>query len=152
MGRTKSGFVRRSGISSDLPPIIAAIRSLKSSTLSTGRCSFTASLKLFAKPSGVANCGRLVSKDAIGLCEIAPFGWGFHMCSPYRHGRDCGTTKPGKKKQKRYDYACAVLSIHRLQPATTQPPVERLYSSSRDRNCLPWGKQEVAASTELAVD
>src|SRR5215468_10582394 len=44
LGRTKSGFVRRGGgISSDLPPMIAAMRSLKSSTVSTGRCSFTAS-------------------------------------------------------------------------------------------------------------
>jgi hypothetical protein len=54
--KTNSGFVRRGGeISSDLPLMIAAIRSLKSSTVSTGRCSFTASLKLFAKPSAVAN-------------------------------------------------------------------------------------------------
>ena len=36
------------------------------------------------------------------------------MSSPYRHGRDCGTPKPGKKKQKRYDCAYAVLIIHRF--------------------------------------
>lgn len=43
-----------------------------------------------------------------------PVGFGFRVCSPYRHDRDCGTPKPGKKKQKRYDYACAVLVIHRF--------------------------------------
>src|SRR5262249_937310 len=43
-----------------------------------------------------------------------PVGFGFRACSPYRRGRDCGTPKPGKKKQKRYDYACAVLIIHRF--------------------------------------
>jgi len=48
------------------------------------------------------------------LCAIAPLGFGFRACSPYRRGRDCGTPKPGKKKQKRDDYACAVLIIHRF--------------------------------------
>jgi hypothetical protein len=40
--------------------------------------------------------------------------WEFRLRSPYRHGRDCGTPKPRKKKQKRYDYACGVLIIHRF--------------------------------------
>jgi hypothetical protein len=43
-----------------------------------------------------------------------PVGFGFRVYSPYRHGRDGGTPKPGKEKQKRYDYACAVLVIHRF--------------------------------------
>jgi hypothetical protein len=34
------------------------------------------------------------------------------VCSPYLHRRDCGTPKPGKKKQKRYDYGCAILILH----------------------------------------
>jgi hypothetical protein len=29
-------------------------------------------------------------------------------CSPYLHRRDCSAPKPGKKKQKRYNYSCAV--------------------------------------------
>jgi len=41
-------------------------------------------------------------------------GLGLRACSPYRHRRDCGAAKPGKKKQKRYDYGCAVVIIHRF--------------------------------------
>ena len=48
------------------------------------------------------------------LCAIAPSVWEFRLSSPYRYGRDCGTPKPRKKKQKRYDYACAVLIFHRF--------------------------------------
>src|SRR5262249_8479328 len=51
--------------------------------------------------------------DAIGYALLHRW-FGFRVCSPYRHGRDRGTPKPGKKKQKRYDYACAVLIIHRF--------------------------------------
>jgi len=36
---------------------------------------------------------------------------GFRVCSPYRHGRGYCTPTPGKKKQKRYDYARAVYSV-----------------------------------------
>ena len=48
------------------------------------------------------------------LCAIyfARLVWDFRVCSPYRHRRDCGTSKPGKKKQKRYDYGCAILNLH----------------------------------------
>jgi len=46
LGRSNSGFVRRgAGIASGLPLMIAAIRSLKSSTVSTGRCSLIAQLR-----------------------------------------------------------------------------------------------------------
>ena len=65
----------------------------------------------FSRPSyGDANA----ISNAKRLCAIAPFSFGFRVCLPYRHGRGCGTPKPGKKKQKRYDNACAVLVIHRF--------------------------------------
>ena len=51
------------------------------------------------------------TQSAMHNCAV---GLGFRVCSPYRHGRDCSTPKPGKKKQKRYDYACAVLIDHRF--------------------------------------
>ena len=37
---------------------------------------------------------------------------GFRVCLPYRHRRECSPPKPGKKKQKRYDYGHAILIIH----------------------------------------
>ena len=52
-------------------------------------------------------------------------GLGFRVCSPYCHGRDCGTPKPGKKKQERYDYAYAVLIIHRFPFSLLLTPVVR---------------------------
>src|SRR5215475_1922375 len=51
--------------------------------------------------------------DAIGYAQLRRW-FGIRVCSPYRHGRGCCTPKPGKKKQKRYDYARAVLIIHRF--------------------------------------
>jgi len=41
-------------------------------------------------------------------------GLGLRVYSPYRHCRGCGSRQPGKKKQKRYDYGCAVLIVHRF--------------------------------------
>jgi hypothetical protein len=41
-------------------------------------------------------------------------GLGLLACSPYLHRRDCGAPKPRKKKQKRYDYGCAVVIVHRF--------------------------------------
>jgi hypothetical protein len=41
-------------------------------------------------------------------------GLGLRACSPYRHRRDCGAPQPGKQKQKRYDYGCAVVIVHRF--------------------------------------
>jgi hypothetical protein len=67
-----------------------------------------------AIPGGCGTAGHKRNQQRNRLCAIAPLGFGFRVCSPYRHGRDCGTPKPGKKKQKRYGYACAVLVIHRF--------------------------------------
>ena len=53
------------------------------------------------------------SATQLAMCNCA-VGLGFRVRSPYCHGRDCGTPKPGKKKQKLYDHACAVLIIHRF--------------------------------------
>ena len=60
---------------------------------------------------GMPNQMQSATQSAIRNC---PVGFGFRVCLPQRLGRDCGTPKPGKKKQKRYDYACAVLVIHRF--------------------------------------
>src|SRR5262249_52384161 len=60
---------------------------------------------------GMTNQMQSATQSAMRNC---PVGFGFRVCSPYRHGRDCGTPKPGQKKQKRYDCAYAVLVIHRF--------------------------------------
>jgi hypothetical protein len=39
----------------------------------------------------------------------------FHVFSPYRAGRYCGASKPGKEKQKSYDYRSAILMVHRFR-------------------------------------
>jgi hypothetical protein len=39
----------------------------------------------------------------------------FDVFSPQRDGRYRGAPKPWKEKQKRYDYACAVLTVHNFQ-------------------------------------
>ena len=38
--------------------------------------------------------------------------FGFHMLSPYRDSRYCSAPKPGKEKQKSYDYCSAILMVH----------------------------------------
>jgi len=59
----------------------------------------------------MVNRMQSATQSAMHNCAV---GLGFRVCSPYRHGRDRCTPKPGKKKQKRYDYARAVLIIHRF--------------------------------------
>jgi hypothetical protein len=39
----------------------------------------------------------------------------FDVFSPYRDTRYCGAPKPGKEKQKSYDYRSAILIVHRFQ-------------------------------------
>ena len=39
----------------------------------------------------------------------------FHVFSPYRHQRHCSAPKPGKEKQKSYDYRPAILIVHRFR-------------------------------------
>jgi hypothetical protein len=39
----------------------------------------------------------------------------FDAFSPYRDGRYCGAPKPGKEKQKSYDYRSVILMVHRSQ-------------------------------------
>jgi len=41
--------------------------------------------------------------------------WRFHVFLPYRHQRHCGAPKPGKEKQKSYNYCSAILMVHRFQ-------------------------------------
>ena len=54
------------------------------------------------------------ASNAIGLCAIyfASLVWDSVCALPYRHRRDCGAPKPGKKKQNRYDYGYAILIVH----------------------------------------
>ena len=40
---------------------------------------------------------------------------GFDVFSPYRDGRYCSASKPGKEKQKSYDYCSAILMVHRFR-------------------------------------
>jgi hypothetical protein len=37
----------------------------------------------------------------------------FDVFSPYRDSRYCGAPKPGKEKQKSYDYRSGILMVHR---------------------------------------
>jgi hypothetical protein len=39
----------------------------------------------------------------------------FDVFSPYRDGRYCSAPKPGKEKQKSYDYRSAILMVHRFR-------------------------------------
>ena len=39
----------------------------------------------------------------------------FDVLSPYRDSRYCGTPKPGKEKQKSYNYCFAILMVHRFE-------------------------------------
>jgi len=54
---------------------------------------------------------------------------GVHVLSPYRDGRCCSASEPGKEKQKSYNYCSAVLMVHRVSilpfwvhPGTAQKP------------------------------
>ena len=38
-----------------------------------------------------------------------------HVLSPCRSSRCCGAPKPGKEKQKSYDYRSAILMVHRFR-------------------------------------
>src|SRR5438876_5187367 len=42
-------------------------------------------------------------------------GLRFDVFSPYRHGRYRSAPKPGKEKQKTYNYRSAVLMVHRFR-------------------------------------
>jgi len=63
-------------------------------------------------------CGtasRMQSGTKSTMRNLSRFlGLGLPVFSPYRHRRDRGAPKPRKKKQKRYDYACTVLTVHRF--------------------------------------
>ena len=39
----------------------------------------------------------------------------FDVFSPYRDSRYCGAPKPGKEKQKSYNYRSAILMVHRFR-------------------------------------
>ena len=39
----------------------------------------------------------------------------FDAFPPYRDSRNCCAAKPGKEKQKSYDYRSAILIVHRLR-------------------------------------
>ena len=65
-------------------------------------------------PFGRLSYGERMQSETQSAMHNCAVGLGFRVCSPYCHGQDCGTPKPRKKKQKRYDYACAVLIIHRF--------------------------------------
>ena len=39
----------------------------------------------------------------------------FDVFSPYRDSRYCGAPKPGKEKQKSYDYRSGILMVHRFR-------------------------------------
>ena len=39
----------------------------------------------------------------------------FDVFSAYRHGQYCSAPKPGKEKQKSYNYCSAVLMVHRFR-------------------------------------
>ena len=62
----------------------------------------------------VWRAGRSQQRSRLCAIYFAFFGLGLRACSPYLRRRDCGPPKPRKKKQKRYDYACAVLIVHRF--------------------------------------
>lgn len=50
-----------------------------------------------------------------GVRDLVFFvGLALPECSPYLHRRDCSAPKPGKKKQKRYNYSCAVQILHKF--------------------------------------
>jgi hypothetical protein len=55
------------------------------------------------------------------------------VCSPYRDRRDCGAPKPGKKKQKRYNYGCAILIFHRFPGTYLSSWNNRIRASFRRR-------------------
>jgi hypothetical protein len=40
----------------------------------------------------------------------------FDVFSPYRDGRYCGAPKPGKEKEKSYDYRSVILMVHSFDP------------------------------------
>lgn len=42
-------------------------------------------------------------------------GLRFDVFSPYRDGRYCSAPKPGKEKQKSYNYCSAVMMVHRFR-------------------------------------
>jgi hypothetical protein len=49
-------------------------------------------------------------------------GLRFQVFSPYRDGRYCGAPKPGKEKQKSYNYCCAILMVHSFDPSSLCSP------------------------------
>src|SRR6516162_10239959 len=84
----------------------------------------------------MVNRMQSATQSAMHNCAV---GLGFRVCSPYCRGRDCGTPKPGKKKQNRYDYACDVLIIHRFPFSLLLTPVVRkvrLEVTTNDRDVL----------------
>ena len=52
-------------------------------------------------------------------------GLRFDVFSPYRDGRYRSAPKPGKEKQKSYDYRSAILIIHRVNPSFCVHPLMR---------------------------
>ena len=46
----------------------------------------------------------------------------FDVFSPYRDGRYRGAPKPGKEKQKSYDYCSAILMVHRFRSSFVCSP------------------------------
>jgi len=53
---------------------------------------------------------KLSSKVFFWLCTMC-----FQVVPPYRDSRQRSAPKPGKEKQKSYDYRSAILMIHRFQ-------------------------------------
>jgi hypothetical protein len=62
---------------------------------------------------GFGMASRTQSATQSGMRNLFCFlDLGFRVCLPYRHRRECSAPKPGKKKQKRYDYGHAILIVH----------------------------------------
>jgi hypothetical protein len=60
-------------------------------------------------------------------------GLRFDVFSPYRDGRYCSVPKPGKKKQKSYNYRSAILMVHRFRSSFVCSPRYCVRSGARLR-------------------
>ena len=65
----------------------------------------------FATVSAGTRAARKLTSDVL-FCFP---GLRFDVFSPCRDGRYCSAPKPGKEKQKSYNYCFAILMVHRFE-------------------------------------
>jgi hypothetical protein len=72
-----------------------------------------------------AKLGGKITLEALLCFPALRFG----AFSPYRETRYCGAPKPGKEKQKSYDYRSAILIVHRFEsfPSVFTPVMRRIW-------------------------